>query len=150
MNKKLLAAGFALALGGVSLTAFAQSPQDNQVRQRQGVMLLQGKYFGPMAQMAAGKVPYNADVAARNAGFLHALSQMPWDAFGPDTANAQVKSRALPEVYKDASGFKSQADRLTAASAKLVAEARNEASFKATVGEIGKTCASCHDQYRSK
>ena len=38
----------------------------SMVKQRQAVMTLQGKYFGPMAGMAQGKIPYNADVVQRN------------------------------------------------------------------------------------
>jgi cytochrome c556 len=138
MNKKLVAAGLALLGAVYSIGALAQTPSDNMVRQRQGVMLLQGKYFGPLGAMAAGKVPYNAEVVARNAGYLNALGQMPWDAFTPETANATVKTRALPEIYKDSAGFKKAAERLQGGVSKLAAEAKNEAGAKAA------------DQYRSK
>ena len=150
--KKFTAVVVAAAIGaGITATAFAQTPPtDNLVRQRQGAMLLQGKYFGPLAGMAAGKVPYNAETVARNAGYLDALSHMPWDAFTAETANTTLKTRALPEIYKDAAGFKSAADRLSAATAKLVAEAKNEAGAKAAIGDINKACAGCHDTYRAR
>src|SRR3989475_13178201 len=78
MKKRLLLAGFALALGaGYTLTAFSQVKPEIMVKQRQAVMTLQGKYFGPMAGMAAGKVPYNADTVALNSAFLDALGRMP-------------------------------------------------------------------------
>lgn len=105
MQKKLWAIGLALVLGGgYTLSAFAQTKPDVLVRQRQSVMVLHGKYFGPLGLMNAGKLPYNADVVARNVGFLDALSQMPWDGFTEDTKGE--KSRTLPEVYSNPSGWK--------------------------------------------
>src|SRR6266545_942786 len=106
MKKRLLLAGLAIALGtGYTLSAFAQVKPEVLVKQRQSAMTLQGKYFGPMAGMAQGKIPYDAKIVARNAEFLTVLAQMPWDGFNPSTA--EVKSAALPEVYKDPAKFKS-------------------------------------------
>jgi cytochrome c556 len=152
MKLKALAAGAVLALGSwTAIEAIAQqNPADNLVRQRQGVMLLQGKYFGPLAGMAAGKVPYDATIATRNAGFLDSLSQMPWDAFTPETQSATVKTRALPEIFKDQAGFKAAQDQLRGAVQKLNADAKNEGSFKAAAGDVGKACNGCHDKFRSK
>ncbi len=60
MKKKLMLAGLALALGaGYTLTAFSQVKPEILVKQRQAAMTLQGKYYGPMAGMAQGKIPYN-------------------------------------------------------------------------------------------
>jgi len=78
MKKRLMLAGFALALGaGYTLTAFSQVKPEILVKQRQAAMTLQGKYYGPMSAMAQGKVPYSGDIVARNAGYLEALSKMP-------------------------------------------------------------------------
>src|SRR5476651_516319 len=119
MNKKLLSASLAVALGaGYSLAAFAQAKPETLVKQRQSAMTLQGKYFGPMAAMAQGKAPFNAAVIARNAGYLDALSHMPWDGFDPNTKD--VKSAALPAVYSDAGKFKQAQDDFQAAVGKLV------------------------------
>jgi len=73
-----------------------------------------------------------------------------WDSFTPDTANE--KTRALPEIYTDAAGFKAANEKLQAEVAKLVTAAKsgNEAMAKAAIGDIGKECGSCHDKYRRK
>jgi cytochrome c556 len=98
MNMKLLLSALALALGsGYTLTAFSQVKPDVMVKQRQAAMTLQGKYFGPMGGMAAGKVPYRADVVTYNASLLDALSRMPWDGF--DASTKDVKSAALPAIW---------------------------------------------------
>jgi cytochrome c556 len=97
MKKSLLAAGLAVAL--VSGSALAQMKPETMVKQRQAVMTLMGKYWGPMAGMMQGKVPYDAKIVQRNAGFLDNLSRMPWDGF--DGATKDVKSAALPAVFTD-------------------------------------------------
>jgi cytochrome c556 len=151
MNRKLLVAALAAVIGaGYTISAFSQAKPDVQVRQRQSVMVLQGKYFGPLGAMAAGKIPYNADVAARNAAYLDALSKMPWDNFTPDTQGE--KTRALPEVYKEPAKFKQAQEMLQSGVAKLVSATKsgNEASVKQAAGEVGKACGNCHDNFRTK
>src|SRR3954467_1652040 len=121
MKRSGLAAVVAVAIGvtaGMSAgTAFAQQKPEVLVKQRQAVMTLQGKYFGPMAGMAQGKVPYNAEVVRRNAGFLDNLSRMPWDGFDPSTKD--VKSNALPAVFTDQQKFKEASSRLETEANKL-------------------------------
>ena len=151
MSNRLLAAAVAAVLGvGIAQGAFAQAKPDVLVKQRQAVMTLQGKYFGPMAGMAQGRVPYNAAVIQRNAGFLDNLSRMAWDGFDPSTKDE--KSKALPAVYDNAAKFKEAASRLENESAKLVAVSRtgDEAAVKAQIGAVGKTCGGCHDDFRAK
>jgi cytochrome c556 len=151
MNKKLLAAGLALALGvGYTFNAIAQAKPETLVKQRQSAMTLIGKYWGPLGGMAQGKAPYDAAIVTRNAGFLDALTQMPWDGFNPSTQGE--KSAALPEVYKDTAGFKAAQDKVRAEIGKLVAATKggNEAAIKTQLGEVGKTCGNCHNTFRQK
>jgi cytochrome c556 len=142
-------AGAALALG-VATEAMAQAKPDVLVKQRQAAMTLIGKYFGPVAGMASGKVPYNADIVARNATYLENLSQMPWDGFHESTKGE--KSRTLPEAYSQKAKFDEIAERMQAEIAKLgqVARARNEAGVKQQFGAVGKACGACHDGFRAK
>jgi len=150
MKKKVLYSCLALALGtgaGYATSVLAQAKPDVLVKQRQSAMVLIGKYFGPLGAMAAGKAPYNAEVAMRNAGYLGALSQMPWDGFHANTKDE--KSRALPAIYDDAAKFKEAQDRFTGAVAKL-ASAKDEGAFKAAAGEVGKSCGACHNDFRAK
>jgi cytochrome c556 len=151
MKKSMLATGFVFALGaGLSMNLQAQAKPEVLVKQRQAVMTLQGKYFGPLAAVAQGKAPYNAALVQRNAGFLDNLSRMPWDTFDPSTRNE--KSRALPAVYDNNAKFKEAASRLENAISKLVELSRggDEAAVKAQIGAIGKTCGGCHDDFRQK
>lgn len=151
--KKLLSAGLAVALGagaGYVLNASAQQKPEVLVKQRQSAMTLIGKYWGPLAGMMQGKAPYDAAVAARNAGYLQVLAQMPWDGFDASTKDTQEKTRALPAIWAEPAKFKEGAERLQATTTKLVAAAKDEASFKAAAGEVGKACGACHENFRSK
>ena len=86
MKKTLVLAAVAVAMGGLAGIAAAQVKPDVLVKQRQSAMTLIGKYWGPIAGMASGKVsPYNADVISRNATYLENLAQMPWDGFHEST-----------------------------------------------------------------
>ncbi|MGD9952927.1 MAG: cytochrome c [Burkholderiales bacterium] len=136
--------GLAFAQG-----AAAQAKPEILVKQRQAAMTLMGKYFGPMAAMAQGKVAFNASVVQRNAGFLDNLSRMPWDGF--DASTRGVKSRALPAVFENGAGFKQAASRLENEAAKLASVSRSgdEAAVKAQIGAVGKSCGGCHDDFRS-
>jgi cytochrome c556 len=150
MKRSLVAAGVALALGGLGGAALAQVKPEVLVKQRQAAMTLQGKYFGPMGAMAQGKAPYNAEVVQRNAGFLDNLSRMPWDGFDPSTRNE--KSAALPAVFTDTAKFREAADRLQNETSKLYAVSRSgdEAAVKAQIGAVGKACGGCHESFREK
>lgn len=151
MNKMLISAGLALALGaGYSLTAFSQVKPEVLVKQRQAAMALQGKYFGPLGAMAQDKAPFKADVVAYNASLLDALSRMPWDGFEASTKD--VKSAALPAVFSDTTKFKAAQDQFHGALEKLVAVSKggDMAATKAAIGAVGKTCGGCHDNFRQK
>jgi len=152
MKRKLIATGLALALSaGVAGTVFAQAKPEVLVKQRQAAMTLQGKYFGPLVGMLKGAVPYDANVVARNAAYLEALSKMPWDGFAEST-KGQKNTIALPVIWSDAAKFKQAQDQFQSAVAALVAASKSgdEAKVKAAIGDVGKNCGSCHDNFREK
>lgn len=150
MKKSVFAAGVAIAVGAFAGAAMAQVKPEILVKQRQAVMTLQGKYFGPMAAMAQGKAPYNAAIVQRNAGFLDNLSRMPWDGFEPSTKG--VKSAALPAVFNEPAKFKEAQDRLQNETSRLYSISRSgdEAAVKAQIGAVGKACGGCHQTFREK
>lgn len=148
MKKSLLAAGLAVAI--LSGEALAQAKPETLVKQRQSAMTLIGKYWGPMAGMMQGKIPYDVKVIQRNAGFLDNLSRMPWDGFAESTKD--VKSAALPAIWSDNAKFAEAADRLQNEASKLYAVSRSgdEAAVKAQLGAVGKACGACHESFRQK
>jgi cytochrome c556 len=151
MNRKLIATSLAFAVSaGAAGTVFAQVKPEQLVKQRQAKMTLQGKYLGPLVGMLKGTVPYDANVVARNAGYLDALSKMAWDGF--DESTKGVKSVALPAIWTDAAKFKQAQGQSETATAALVTASKSgdEAKVKAAIGDVGKACGSCHDNFREK
>ena len=151
MKKKFFVPGLVVAFSSLlAVSAFAQTKPDVLVKQRQAAMTLQGKYFGPLGGMAAGRVPYDAAVVSRNAGYLEVLSKLPWDGF--DASTSGEKSNALPEVFSNTPKFKQAADNLQTEIGKLatVAKGGNEADIKAAIATAGKACGACHDDFRVK
>jgi cytochrome c556 len=150
MKRTGMATVVALALGVAAGAAMAQAKPEQVVKQRQAAMTLQGKYFGPMAAMAQGKVPFNVTVVQRNAAFLDNLSRMAWDGF--DASTKDVKSATLPAAYEQPDKFKEAAARLENEASKLyqVSRGGDEAAIKAQIGAVGKTCGGCHESFRAK
>lgn len=151
MRNNVFAAGVAAILGmGAAQGVLAQAKPDVLVKQRQAVMTLQFKYFGPLFGVAQGRVPYNAAMVQRNAGLLDNLSRMAWDGFEPSTTGE--KSRALPAIYENKAKFMQYATQLENETSKLVTVSRSgdEAAVKAQIGAVGKVCGACHDDFRSK
>lgn len=148
MKTSVLAAGLAVVV--MSGEALAQAKPEVLVKQRQAAMTLMGKYFGPMAGMAQGRIPYNAQVVQRNAGFLDNLSRMPWDGF--DASTKDVKSASLPAIWTNSAKWSEAADRLQNEASKLYAVSRSgdEAAVKAQIGAVGKSCGACHEAFRAK
>lgn len=88
-----------------ALDAAAQAKPEDLVKQRKAALTLTAKYFGPIGAMVQGKAPYDAAVVTRNAGYLEALSKMPWDGFQASTSEVK-DTRAKPEIYKEMDKFK--------------------------------------------
>ena len=152
MKNKVLMAAIALAVGGTwSLPAGAQVKPETLVKQRQAAMTLQGKYFGPIGAMVQGKIPWDAAVVTRNAGYLDALSHMPWDGFQASTADVK-DTNAKPEIYKEPEKFKAQYEKLQTEVGKLAVAAKSgdQNAVKAAFGDVGKACKACHDDFQVK
>jgi len=151
MKRKLVAATVVACVGAAWLVAaVAQVKPEILVKQRQAAMTLQGKYFGPLAGMAQGKLPYDANIVQRNAGYLDVLDKMPWDGFDPSTKN--VKSAALPAIWGEPAKFKEAQERLQSEVSRLASMSKggDEGAVKAQIGAVGKACGNCHENFREK
>jgi cytochrome c556 len=148
--RKLVGASLVLAGALVVVDAGAQVKPEILVKQRQAAMTLIGKYWGPLGGMMQGRVPYDAAVVQRNAGYLNALDKMPWDGFQENTKD--VKSAALPAIWEKAGEFKQAQERLQSEVSKLVqvSSGGDEAAVKAQLGAVGKACGGCHETFRQK
>ena len=141
-----------LALAGIaSASAIAQMKPEEAIKLRQSAMKLIGYNFGSIGAMVNDKKPYNKDEAIRNANRIDALSNHPFEFFGPGTEKgADTKARA--EIWKDGAKFTASAEKLQVESAKLAQVARtgDQAALKTQFGATAQSCKACHDDFREK
>jgi len=106
--------------------------------------------FGRVAGMAAGKIPFDAKIAADSAAVAEFVGKLPWAGFGPGTDTGDTKAK--PEIWANKAKFDDAAKKMEAEMVKLSAAAKtgNLDSIKVAANAVGGTCKSCHDDFRSK
>ncbi len=148
-----VAATLTLAAAAVVFAAPAsaqfQKPED-AVKYRQSALSVMGSHFGRIGAMVNGRVPFDAKAAQDSAHVVATLSTLPWAAFTPNTE--ALKTRALPEIWKEGAKFKEASDKMVAEVAKLEAAAKtgNLDNIKAAFGAAGGSCKACHDSFQAK
>lgn len=155
---KARAAILAACLAAMAVTApapvFADAA-DDAIQARRGYFRMMAINFGPLVGMAKGEVDYDAAVAAQNARNLELLGVMRVSNLFPEGTDNAAKpgaTRALPAMWADdGAGVLAKAKAFTEASAALAAAApQGLDALRPAVGALGKTCGSCHDDYRAK
>jgi cytochrome c556 len=148
MRIKLTAA---LLLAGATVTAHAQFKPEDAILYRQGIMKAQRWNLVPIALMVQGKMPYDQATLLVKAQRLNALSSMTTDGFVAGS-EAGAPTKARPEIWSNAAGFKQAHEAFAAETPKLVAAAQsgNMDQIKAAFGPVVKACDNCHDNFRTK
>lgn len=136
----------AVALATPAMAQF-QKPED-AVKYRKAALTVMGAHFGRIGAMASGKAPFDAKVAAENAEIVESMSKLPWAGFVAGSDKGET--RAKPEVWSDAAGFKAASEKMQGEVAKLNAAAKtgNLDAVKTAFGAAGQSCKACHDNYR--
>jgi cytochrome c556 len=106
--------------------------------------------FSRVAGMAAGKIPFDAKVAADSAAVAEFASKLPWAGFGPGTDKPE--SKAKPEIWTSKAKFDDYARKMETEMVKLAVAAKsgNLDGIKAAVNATGGACKACHDDFRVK
>jgi cytochrome c556 len=141
----------ALALAGLTASAHAQFKPEEAIAYRQGIMKAQRWNLVPIALMVQGKTPYDQAILLTKAQRLNALASMTGDGFVAGS-EAGAPTKARPEIWSNAAGFKQAWEGFAAETPKLVAAAQsgNMDQIKAAFGPVVKSCDNCHDNFRSK
>jgi len=158
--KSVVKVGCALALIACATTvAYAQMKPEAAIRARQSIMRVVALNFGPVAQMAQGKMAFNKDAFTANALRLESVWAMNVARFFPAGSDKAVEGSRLagftdakPEVWSDNAKFKKAYENAADAIGKLAAAAKSgdEGAMKAAAGGVGKACKGCHDDFRVK
>lgn len=150
MRKAIYPVLLGLALSTTAgLAAAAPKPEDD-IRYRQAVFNVIGHNFGGVLNaIAKGDRPYDLATAQKTAKLLEALAPLPFDSFGPGTDQG-APNKASPRIWQEPDKFKESAQKFQLEVSKLYAAAGDPAALKAQVGQVGKACKGCHDDFRVK
>ena len=137
-----------LVATGASAQTF-QKPED-AIKYRQSALTVLAAHFGVLGAMANGRIPYDAQAAARSADVITVASTLPWAGFGPGTDKGANPTRAKPEIWTENAKFKGHADKMQAEVQKLAAAAKTGSvdNLKAAFGPAAGSCKACHDDFR--
>jgi cytochrome c556 len=151
MKHALIAAIIGTSTLLASGTVSAQAKPEDVIKYRKALMVMQSNSLRPIAGMVKGQRPYDKDIAIRNAAMLELTGKMMMETVSAGSDKG-AETRAKPEIWSDAAGFKKASDNFTAEATKLseAAKAGNVDALKAQIGGVIKACDSCHDTYRSK
>jgi cytochrome c556 len=148
------AAGCSAALLATVATAQDQKVLERAVEARQGLMNIHVLEAGPLIAMAKGDIAYDAAVATEHAEALNSLTDYDETRmFPPGTSNAEMAGEtwALPAIWEQPDKFDQAFEDLRAAAETVAAEAgKGQAELTAAVGELGKACGNCHENFRQK
>ena len=137
----------AVAMIAVGLTAVVA--QSDPIAARKALMKANNDNASNLVKMTRGEAPY--DAAKVNAAFAQwAETAQKFPALFPDNSKTGGNTRATPKVWQTRSDFEAK----VAAFGKAVADNRDKAKnvdeLKVALGAVGKTCDSCHEQYRAR
>ncbi|RCK38516.1 c-type cytochrome [Thalassospira xiamenensis] len=146
----LMTASLALGLGAFG-TAQADEAMDNEaVQTRQMLMDGIGGAMGTLGCYMKGQCELPDGVIRNLAnGIAFSASAAP-AAFEQNTAEASVKTTAKPDVWTNWDEFAGRFPEMKTAALNLAAATGDKGAMGAALGELGKSCKGCHDEYRSK
>lgn len=139
---------------GVVLTPLATAHfNDKEMPQsyRQSWFAMVAMNFGPMASMLKGEIPWNDEQMAawgKELGILATLDVS--RAFGPGSDKGTT--RAKPEIWENMDDFNAKMDDFRDAAALLstAAASGDKKAIGQGIAATGKSCKSCHDEYKSE
>jgi len=144
--------GAALALAILAPAAIAQSPFENELKARQGEMRLRAFNLGILGAMAKGTVEYDAKAASAAAQNLKLLSMLDASALWPAGSDAGAlgdRTTASPDIWANFPKVSEAAKAyVVAADAMAEAAGKDLASLQGAIGDVGKSCGTCHKPFR--
>ena len=139
---------------GIATPGIAADANEKAIKARQGEMQLRAFNAGPLFGMAKGQVDYDAALASKLAGNLKLLLDLDngraW-ASGSHNGAYPGKTTALPKIWDTYPEISNYGKKYKEAVTNLAAAAGNGLdALKPAVGELGKSCKGCHDEFREK
>jgi cytochrome c556 len=150
-TKEILGMGAAVALCAIAGAAGATEEKHPALAYRESAMTLIGANFGPMMMSMKGEIPWDDKRIAGYGKDLAALATLNlMRGFPPGSDKG--KTHAKPAIWKNLEDFTKKMEDFQSAAAKLgqVAAGGDRKAIEEQIKATGKTCGSCHDDYKEK
>ncbi|MGD2173006.1 MAG: cytochrome c [Gammaproteobacteria bacterium] len=143
-----------IGLGLAAQSFAARDPNEDAIKARQAQMQLRSFNAGPLFGMARGKIDYDAALAGKLAGNLKLMLDLDnsraWAA-GTDNEAYPGKTSALPKIWETYPEIADYGKKYKEAVIALASAAGNGVdALRPAVGDLGKACKGCHDNFREK
>jgi len=127
----------------------ALAAEEDDIKYRKNVMKALGGHMGSVASIVGGKAGPAAHLPGHVAAIVD-ISMMTKDLF-PEGSDFG-ETTALPKIWEDPGAFTRELRMFEAAAATLgqAAGSGDMAAIGAALGELGKSCKSCHENFRQK
>jgi cytochrome c556 len=144
--KIAMVGALALGIGG---TAMADQYED-AIKYRKAAFTLVKGNFAPMGGMVKGEIPFDSAAFAEHATNVAAAAAMADDGFIDGSDMGETKAKAA--VWEDRAEFDEHMQEFQKLTQELAAVAKsgNMDEIKPKFAAVGKTCKSCHDDFKSK
>ena len=143
MKRLVLAAALA-ALGITAVVA-----QNDPIAARKAIMKENGNQARIAREMIEGKQPFNLDAAKKvlvTFGETEGKAKSLW----PDNSKTGGDTASLPAIWENKADFDAKLVKFSTEAKAAAPKVTDLDSFKAQMGEIGKNCGGCHNNYRKK
>jgi cytochrome c556 len=144
--------GALAATVGGAIIAEAQTNVAQVVAARKDLMRGQGRAVASLQPILRNEQPWNQQAVVAAMTSLQQSSATIPSVF-PEGSGAQagVETRALPLIWQQRQAFEAQASALNTVAGQLLqlAQANQEAAFRAAFPGVGQICGSCHTTFRA-
>jgi len=140
----------AVLTAGVVTGVSAADDPGKAIAYRQAVMKGIASHITAIAMVAKGEVSYTSHVQG-HAQAMAGLAKLIPEIF-PKGSDTGAPTEAKPEIWTEWDKFTAAAKNLEDQATKLaeVSAGGDVAAIGAQLGEVGKACGGCHEQFRKK
>jgi cytochrome c556 len=139
-------------VAGAAAIAEAQTNVATAITTRQEAMKANGGAMRALTPIVRGEQPWNQQAAVQAATTLNNTAKAVPTVFPQGSGPEAGKTDALPVIWQNWSDFQAKSKAFETESAKLLqlAQAGDEAGFKAQFPNVGRSCGGCHENFRVK
>lgn len=131
------------------IAATTAGAQEDPIAQRQALMKGMGRATGAVVKMMKGESAFDlATVHASLKTYIDGSAKAP--SLFPDSSKTGGKTEALPAVWSNKADFEGKFAKFGKDAEAAMVAIKDEATLKATMPGVLKSCGGCHEMYRAK